>query len=1102
MKNTLLLSTLLIVCHHLLGQTKTDTIFYDETFGQKRIKTITVTNNERQNITYFYENGNKEEEYTEQNNLLDGKYTLYNEDGTIRRQATYKMGSRHGLETVYFNNKKIESQIFYENGHKIGPFAHWNEKGILISKGEYDTIKVKNYELYDIKVVYTGKLETFFETGKRKELSTYKKGKFNGLSEEWYPNGNQKSKIAYLNGKNYGIKMEWFENGNLKEKCNYYVQYDSNGVYIKSWYDGERLKFYPNGKVSEVENYQNYVRNGKWITYAPDGKKASEATYTNGLLCGSLIRYYSNETPSEIINFKCFLINSKYESMKDGVSLKCYENGNTKEIASYVQDKLRGMKYAYFASGKLWYESVYVGTYENSYTLKYYDETGKLLSESIIQVDSSFSEQVKYLNHTYLHKNGKLGHKVDYVNFEPIGLSQFYFDSGILSSQSFLFKKAVEYNISWKADYYPNGTLKSENLIWRKSNYGDQIEWYPDGKLKRFLFGNGLDIYWLQSGELMSSSITKQLIPKDTIINPAFLEDLYNTVSNNTRRQINILDTIDGIQTSYYTNNKIRFQTKRKGNCLDSFFIAYSFSGDTLFYTEIDNGQLHGKYLRKHINGKYIVKGEHTNNRESGIWWHFNGAGNGKLEEYSVYDTINKDNMYKESYYNNGALKMKRYYTNGLKNGWSTIYHQNGKIQGIGVYVMDTICGKHMYYYKNGKLCRIVNYTNGQKNGIHQTWFELCNKQQVSTIENYTNDILDGEALYYYKNGKLKLKAFYKNGLKDGVWQYYHSNGKLNYTITYIKGKKQLKPLSGQCDCRENSSYDFLGPDVTDLKEFQTPQSLYHEPINKQLKHFKFRPGFSNLLSINNYDIITPIEIKIGIPDKKGLQLILNSCWQLGDVSQFAVRFSDEEYFPENKWILIRDLEFGIVLPPKIIKPMLNNRTKVLARFDLYSILYTKDSILFEGGLYNEDGEADVCVEKAYLLDKKYIMQINKLSLRDIRGEQFDFDKYMVDCNDKTAVNKLKRFYKHEMILINNGEAELELSFNNHKIKSQVSKMLITQKVVSGLITIDSLAKQTPNNVLFPEKIIINQMKKDGFRILNSDYNLTEDKLQIWFAIK
>ena len=150
-----------------------------------------------------------------------------------------------------------------------------------------------------------------------------------------------------------------YENGQLKETG----QFDVNEKQTGEW-----KKYYENGKLYHVVNYENGVFKGEWKFYDENGKLTNILHSENGL----------SENFDE--NGKLWCI-GKYKNGIDKIGEWKYyfPNGLTKRIENYKDGKLNGEYKSYeYNNGKVYIYSK--GKYENGKEVgewKYYFENGK-----------------------------------------------------------------------------------------------------------------------------------------------------------------------------------------------------------------------------------------------------------------------------------------------------------------------------------------------------------------------------------------------------------------------------------------------------------------------------------------------------------------------------------------------------------------------------------------------------------------------------------------------------------------------------------------------------------------------------------------------------
>ena len=66
-------------------------------------------------------------------------------------------------------------------------------------------------------------------------------------------------------------------------------------------------------------------------------------------------------------------------------------------------------------------------------------------------------------------------------------------------------------------------------------------------------------------------------------------------------------------------------------------------------------------------------------------------------------------------YYENGKLKKKILYKNGMKNGIAIVYYENGMIEEKAYFVDDKKENERVYYDKKGNLIKTEIYKNNVK---------------------------------------------------------------------------------------------------------------------------------------------------------------------------------------------------------------------------------------------------------------------------------------------------------------------------------------------------------------------------------------------------
>ena len=95
-----------------------------------------------------------------------------------------------------------------------------------------------------------------------------------------------------------------------------------------------------------------------------------------------------------------------------------------------------------------------------------------------------------------------------------------------------------------------------------------------------------------------------------------------------------------------------------------------------------------------------------------------------------------KKNGVNQQYYYSVEIKLWYNYFmfNGINEGLSKYYLDNGQPQVISNYKNGNLEGEYKSYYKNRQLSSMINYKNNKKEGIYKLYFE---NGQLSVICNF-----------------------------------------------------------------------------------------------------------------------------------------------------------------------------------------------------------------------------------------------------------------------------------------------------------------------------------------------------------------------------
>ena len=220
-----------------------------------------------------------------------------------------------------------------------------------------------------------------------------------------------------------------------------------------------------------------------------------------------------------------------------------------------------------------------------------------------------------------------------------------------------------------------------------------------------------------------------------------------------------------------------------------------------------------GKYIEYYKNGQIKVQGNNKDGKRDGEFKAFlrNGksAGSvfykdGKIIKSTLVNSM-KDNasfsLTTDINYNlnsneiitdeflNGLLKQYFIYNkNGLLDGESREYYEEGDIKSISHFKNDIPDGVFISYYQNGNIENKYAYVNGQANGECFSYYENGKLEERYFLK---NGEIDGEAFAYYPSGKLRGKEVQKLGKREGESIIYHENGNIKQKSTFKNDKRE-----------------------------------------------------------------------------------------------------------------------------------------------------------------------------------------------------------------------------------------------------------------------------------------------------------------------
>ena len=227
-----------------------------------------------------------------------------------------------------------------------------------------------------------------------------------------------------------------------------------------------------------------------------------------------------------------------------------------------------------------------------------------------------------------------------------------------------------------------------------------------------------------------------------------------------------------------------------------------------------------GKYIEYYKNGQIKVQGNNKDGKRDGEFKAFlrNGksAGSvfykdGKIIKSTLVNSM-KDNasfsLVTDINYNLNSHEivtdefpnqlLKQYFIfnkNGLLDGESREYYEEGDIKSISPFKNNIPDGIFISYYQNGNIKEKHTYKNGNEEGEGLFYYENAKLEEKYFMK---NGKLDGEATAYFEDGKIRNKSIFKDGIKleeetykdDEIRKNTFKNAEIVQQDIYSKNKK------------------------------------------------------------------------------------------------------------------------------------------------------------------------------------------------------------------------------------------------------------------------------------------------------------------------
>lgn len=197
-----------------------------------------------------------------------------------------------------------------------------------------------------------------------------------------------------------------------------------------------------------------------------------------------------------------------------------------------------------------------------------------------------------------------------------------------------------------------------------------------------------------------------------------------------------------------------------------------------------DMGRKQGAWQAKFPNGKTKYEGQFHDDKPFGEFKYYYVSG--ALKAINSFGS-NSLIAYNKSYFENGILMAEGKYIDQKKDSiWRFYSDVDSVLLSEESYSADLRDGMVKNYYPGTEqLSELIHYVKGIKEG---EWVKYFEDGTVLLRGTYLHDVLVGEIIFNYPDGKLNIKGQYVNGYKDGKWLVYNADGSLDHEEFYDMG--------------------------------------------------------------------------------------------------------------------------------------------------------------------------------------------------------------------------------------------------------------------------------------------------------------------------
>jgi antitoxin component YwqK of YwqJK toxin-antitoxin module len=266
--------------------------------------------------------------------------------------------------------------------------------------------------------------------------------------------------------------------------------------------------------------------------------------------------------------------------------------------------------------------------------------------------------------------------------------------------------------------------------------------------------------------------------------------------------------TQSGIQRWFHANGKLAKESVYLDGKADGEVKEYFANGADRARSRFDRGKPVGKKQSWFPTGKRQSEVVFDDAGPRTTEWYSNGGI--RLHAGPDGETRSAPEGLIEEYYDNGVVRSRARYVNGVQHGPFEMYYSNARKWKSGMYENGKQSDAYREWWKNGRAALECRYLEGKRDGSLKRWYANGTRWESAQyvadkptgpyrkwwkngapahVYAYTNGKLDGDYRTFYDSGAKWAVGSYTNGKPHGTMQRWFPDGRLGYIMHHTNGR-------------------------------------------------------------------------------------------------------------------------------------------------------------------------------------------------------------------------------------------------------------------------------------------------------------------------